>query len=78
LRLYKSEDHSRDNLLFGIIAMGEGWHNSHHAFPNSVRHGLRWWQIDVSYYVVRILSFVGLTWNLKMPTKEAMRKEALA
>jgi stearoyl-CoA desaturase (Delta-9 desaturase) len=71
---YQSNDSSRNNVLFGILAMGEGWHNSHHAFPNSARHGLRWWQLDISYYVICALTLVGLAWNLKLPSKEAQAK----
>ena len=75
LRPYKSDDMSRNNLLFGILAMGEGWHNTHHAFPTSARHGLRWWQIDMSYWVIRTLAFLGLAWNLKLPSAEAQARE---
>ncbi len=74
-RPYKSKDMSRNNVVFGILAMGEGWHNTHHAFPTSARHGLRWWQIDVSYWVIRTLALLGLAWNLKLPTKAAQAKE---
>jgi stearoyl-CoA desaturase (Delta-9 desaturase) len=75
LRPYRSEDESRNNVLFGILGLGEGWHNTHHAFPTSARHGLRWWQIDVSYWVIRMLSFVGLAWNVRLPSEEAQAKE---
>lgn len=75
MRPYPSADESRNNVVFGILALGEGWHNSHHAFPTSVRHGLRWWQIDVSYWVIRTLALLGLAWDLKLPTKEAQAKE---
>jgi stearoyl-CoA desaturase (delta-9 desaturase) len=51
--------------------MGEGFHNTHHAFPTSARHGLRWWQIDVSYYVIRALALVHLAWDVKLPSKQA-------
>lgn len=61
--------------LFGILAMGEGWHNTHHAFPTSARYDLRWWQIDVSYWVIRALALLGLAWNLKLPSKEVQAKE---
>lgn len=74
-RPYKSDDESRNNAVFGVLAMGEGWHNTHHAFPTSARHGLRWWQIDVSYYVIRMLSLLGLAWNVKLPSKEALLRE---
>lgn len=71
LQPYKSHDQSRNNFIFGILAMGEGWHNTHHAFPTSARHGLRWWQIDLSYWVIRMMSLLGLAWNLKLPTLQA-------
>ncbi|HZY89905.1 MAG TPA: acyl-CoA desaturase [Gemmataceae bacterium] len=70
-RPYRSDDQSRNNFLFGVLALGEGWHNSHHAFPSSARHGLRWWEFDVSYYVVRTLALVGLAWGVKVPTRQA-------
>ena len=68
---YKSKDQSRNNFVFGVLAMGEGWHNTHHAFPTSARHGLRWWQIDVSYWVIRALALLHLARNVKVPTKQA-------
>jgi stearoyl-CoA desaturase (Delta-9 desaturase) len=70
MRPYKSEDESRNNFLFGILALGEGWHNTHHAFPTSARHGLRFWQIDVSYWVIRAMQLLGLAWNVKLPSRE--------
>ncbi len=69
-RPYESHDMSRNNPLFGILGLGEGWHNTHHAFPSSARHGLRWWQVDVSYWLIRSLAALGLAWDLKFPTKE--------
>jgi stearoyl-CoA desaturase (delta-9 desaturase) len=70
-RPYKTKDQSRNNLLFGILGLGEGWHNNHHAFPVSARHGLKWWQIDVSYWVIRTMAFLKLAWNIKLPTQRA-------
>lgn len=71
-RPYKSQDQSTNNLLFGAITLGEGWHNNHHAFPTSARHGLRWWQLDVNYIVISALKMVGLVKNVKLPTRERM------
>jgi len=68
-RPHKSPDQSRDNFVLGILALGEGWHNSHHAFPTSARHGLRWWQPDISYFVIRLLALIGLAWNVRLPRK---------
>jgi len=73
---YPGADHSRNNLVFGILALGEGWHNNHHAFPTSARHGLRWWQPDLSYAVIRILAFLRLAWNVKVPTIQSQTGRA--
>lgn len=75
---YRSKDQSRNNFLFGILALGEGWHNTHHAFPTSSRHGLRWWQIDVSYWVIRTLALLRLAWNVKLPSPETEAKQRAA
>jgi stearoyl-CoA desaturase (delta-9 desaturase) len=66
-RPFKSNDHSRNNVIFGILAMGEGWHNNHHAFPASARHGLRWWQLDISYLFIRVLELFGLVRDVRVP-----------
>jgi len=70
-RPYRSDDQSRDNVVFGFLGLGEGWHHTHHAFPTSARHGLRWWQLDLSYWVIKALALLGLAWNVKVPTKKA-------
>ncbi|MFO0799932.1 MAG: acyl-CoA desaturase [Gemmataceae bacterium] len=66
-RPYPTTDSSRNNWLVGVLAMGEGWHNNHHAFPTSARHGFRWWQADVSWYTIWALERVGLAWRVKRP-----------
>ena len=71
---FESHDQSRNNALFGIFGLGEGWHNTHHAFPTSARHGLRWWQIDISYWVIRGLESAGLAWNIKLPSRAAIAR----
>ena len=57
---YHSGDDSRNNVIFGILSHGEGWHNNHHAFPTSARHGLKWWQFDTSWLVIRLMAMLGL------------------
>jgi stearoyl-CoA desaturase (delta-9 desaturase) len=69
-RPYRSHDHSRNNFIFGVLALGEGWHNNHHAFPTSARHGLRWWQIDLSWWMIKAASWVGLVWDIKVPNEQ--------
>jgi stearoyl-CoA desaturase (delta-9 desaturase) len=66
-RPYPERDESRNNFLVGVLSLGEGWHNNHHAFPSSARHGLRWWQIDVSYWFICGLALLGLARNVKLP-----------
>ncbi len=67
-RPYRTHDHSRNNAVFGVLGFGEGWHNNHHAFPASARHGLRWWQLDVSYLVIRLLALLGLATEIRVPS----------
>jgi stearoyl-CoA desaturase (delta-9 desaturase) len=69
-RPYQGDDESRNNFICGILAFGEGWHNNHHAFPNSAAHGLRWWQVDVSYLLIRAMALVGLAWRVRVPTMD--------
>lgn len=71
-RPFRSNDESRNNVLFGFLAFGEGWHNNHHAFPTSARHGLRWWQFDMSYEIIRVMSWLGLARAIRVPTAERM------
>ncbi|WP_299645324.1 acyl-CoA desaturase [uncultured Chloroflexus sp.] len=73
-RDYNTRDASRNNFIVGLLAFGEGWHNNHHAFPRSAFHGLRWWQIDISAYIIRALEKVGLVWNVYRVKPEDQHK----
>ncbi len=78
-RPFESHDESRNNAIFGVLALGEGWHNNHHAFPTSARHGLRWWEVDASYLLIVAMSKVGLASDVRVPSSarlEAKRKAA--
>ena len=76
-RDYKSNDHSTNNALCGVLAMGEGWHNNHHAFPASARHGLKWWQFDMSWLIIRAMKAVGLAWNIRLPSEHAIKAKQI-
>lgn len=67
-RTFATPDQSRNNGFVALITCGEGWHNNHHAFPSSARHGLERWQWDVSYALIRLLARIGLARNLKLPS----------
>jgi stearoyl-CoA desaturase (delta-9 desaturase) len=76
-RRFDTRDSSRNNALCGLVALGEGWHNNHHAFPRSARHGLARWEIDVSYLVIRAAAALRLAHDVQTPT-DAQVREALA
>jgi stearoyl-CoA desaturase (delta-9 desaturase) len=64
---YAAGDDSKNNFVLALITLGEGWHNNHHYFMNSTRQGFFWWEIDITYYVLKVLSWLGLVWDLKPP-----------
>jgi stearoyl-CoA desaturase (delta-9 desaturase) len=72
---YVTGDDSRNNWLLALFTMGEGWHNNHHAYQSSARQGFRWWEIDPTYYILKLLSFVGIVWGLKTPPLKVVRNE---
>ena len=65
MRPYKTADTSRNNALISIIVFGEGWHNNHHHFQSSARNGFRWWEFDPTFWALKVLSWVGIVWDLK-------------
>jgi stearoyl-CoA desaturase (delta-9 desaturase) len=71
-RPFNSSDHSTNNLPVALLSLGEGWHNNHHAFPTSARHGLQWWQFDPSYTIIAIMQWMGLAWNVRLPSPLAV------
>jgi stearoyl-CoA desaturase (delta-9 desaturase) len=64
-RRYPTTDNSRNSFLLSLLTFGEGWHNNHHFYQASVRQGHHWWQIDVSWYLLVMMSWLGLVWDLK-------------
>ena len=64
---YVTGDDSRNNWFLALITFGEGWHNNHHYFQNSTRQGFHWWQIDFTYYVLKLLACLGIVWDLRAP-----------
>ncbi len=70
---YVTGDDSRNNWWLALITLGEGWHNNHHHFQASTRQGFRWWEIDITFYVLKAMSWVGLVWDLKAPPEAVVR-----
>jgi stearoyl-CoA desaturase (delta-9 desaturase) len=71
-RPFRTADHSANNWICAVLALGEGWHNNHHAFPTSARQGLRWWQFDSSWLIIRAMNLLGLAREVRTPTKASM------
>lgn len=63
-RNFETNDNSRNSLLVGLISNGEGFHNNHHADQRSAAHGFKWWELDISYFTIVMLKWVGLAWDL--------------
>ena len=68
-RRYATTDDSRNNWLLALITLGEGWHNNHHHYQSSCRQGFFWWEVDLTYYGLRALSWVGLVWDVREPPR---------
>jgi len=77
-RRYATTDTSRNNAFLALITLGEGWHNNHHHYMSSANQGFFWWEIDVSYYVLKAMEKVGLVWNVRRPPEQALRRNLLA
>jgi len=75
-RRYATADASRNSLIIALVTLGEGWHNNHHHYPSTANQGWFWWEIDVSYYLLRGLSALGIVWDLRRPP-DAIRNGAL-
>lgn len=70
-RRYATSDDSRNNLLFALITLGEGWHNNHHHYQSSARQGFFWWEIDPTYYALKALAALRIVWDVREPTAAA-------
>jgi stearoyl-CoA desaturase (delta-9 desaturase) len=76
-RRYLTGDDSRNNAVLALITMGEGWHNNHHAYQSSARQGFRWWEVDATYAILRLLAGVGVVRDLKQPPEAVLRNQRL-
>jgi stearoyl-CoA desaturase (Delta-9 desaturase) len=74
-RRYVTGDDSRNNWWLAVLTMGEGWHNNHHACQSSVRQGFRWWEFDPTFYILKVLSWLRVVWDLKRPPEAVVRNE---
>lgn len=75
-RTWASNDQSTNNWWVALLTYGEGWHNNHHAFPRSAAHGLRWWEVDLTYLTIRTLARLKLVSKIQLPGPELKRRMA--
>jgi len=76
-RRFAIEDHSTNVFWLSVLSFGESWHHNHHAFPRSARHGLRWYEVDITHYMIRLLRRLGLVWNVVEITPERQRQKEI-
>ncbi len=74
-RRFNTSDDSRNSFILALICLGEGWHNNHHRYQSSTRNGFYWWEIDITYYGLKALSWTRLIWGLK-PVPQSIMEEA--
>lgn len=77
-RRYKTTDDSRNNFFLALITMGEGWHNNHHHYQSTANQGFFWWEVDLSYYVLKMLSWPGIVWDLRTPPRHIVEDRPAA
>jgi len=76
-RRYATTDTSRNSLLLAVVTLGEGWHNNHHFYQSTANQGFFWWELDISYYILRLLSVFGLVKDLRTPPKHILDKRRI-
>ncbi len=73
-RRYATNDDSRNSAPLALLTFGEGWHNNHHHYMSSARQGFFWWEIDLTYYTLRVLAWLGIVWDVREPPASAVRE----
>ncbi len=74
-RRFATTDNSRNKWFLALVLLGEGWHNNHHFYPTSARHGFVWWEYDVTYWMLKGMERLGLVWDLRVPPEHVLRAE---
>lgn len=76
-RRYQTDDNSKNNLLFALLTLGEGWHNNHHHYSASARQGFMWWEIDITYYLIKLMELLGIVWDVKPVPRLVLEKRLI-
>jgi stearoyl-CoA desaturase (delta-9 desaturase) len=75
-RRYPTSDLSRNNFWLALLTLGEGWHNNHHHYQSSANQGFFWWEVDISYYLIKAMSWCGLVWDVRKPPAHKLQPPA--
>jgi stearoyl-CoA desaturase (delta-9 desaturase) len=73
-RRYNTSDSSRNSWLLALFTFGEGWHNNHHYYQSSCRNGFYWWEIDITYYAIKMLGWLGIVWDIREPPAHVLEE----
>lgn len=76
-RRFATDDDSRNSLILALLTLGEGWHNNHHHYMAAARQGFYWWEIDISYYALRLLALVGIVWDIREVPPHVLERNRL-
>ena len=76
-RRFQTRDDSKNLFWVALFTFGEGWHNNHHAYPTSARHGMTWSEVDLSWMQIKLMSWLGLAWDVKVPTPAQIANKAI-
>ncbi len=77
-RRFNTSDDSKNSFLVALITFGEGWHNNHHAHPRSARHGMTWWEVDLTWMQLRVMQWLGLAWDVQVPSAAQIAHKSLS
>ena len=75
---YVTGDNSRNNFWIALITLGEGWHNNHHHYPSSVKQGFFWWELDITYLILNLMSKIGVIWGLRDVPKKVLKSSLIS
>ena len=73
-RRFQTTDDSKNSLALALVTLGEGWHNNHHRYPGSERQGFYWWEVDVTHYTLKVLSWFRVVWDLRKPPRKILEE----
>jgi stearoyl-CoA desaturase (delta-9 desaturase) len=76
-RRFATKDNSRNHFLLALLTLGEGWHNNHHHYPATARQGFMWWEIDITYYILKGFEKLGIIWEVKGLPKAVLEKNRI-